>query len=229
VSSTHILFPPDEQAQQLAEAGYLLRSGVQFHWDERGLRVLRRVPGDAGTEEAQEHPRRAAQGGEAGVTMRRVRGIDATDDDWRFFTAATATPMPSTISTPYLNLDFFRRIGRDMPHNLLLVIAERDGAPIAASLVVHDDDHAVRPLLGRAGTRALPAFRDRLLPAAGVLHRTGHPGVRGRRPGRAQDGARLPADPDLVGALAGASRRLPTRWSASWNAKAAGSTTISMS
>jgi predicted N-acyltransferase len=27
-----------------------------------------------------------------------------------------------------------------MPHNLLLVIAERDGAPIAASLVVHNAD-----------------------------------------------------------------------------------------
>ena len=41
-------------------------------------------------------------------------------------------------STPYLSLDFFRAIGRAMPENILLIIALRDGRPIAASLNIHN-------------------------------------------------------------------------------------------
>src|SRR5690606_4316685 len=34
-SSTHVLFLPEDEAQALQEAGFLLRSGVQFHWLNR--------------------------------------------------------------------------------------------------------------------------------------------------------------------------------------------------
>jgi hypothetical protein len=75
---------------------------------------------------------------EAGVTLQRVRGPDITDEQWRFFTRCYRNTYAEHFSKPYLNLDFFRRLGKTMPENLLLVIAERDGHPIAASLVVHD-------------------------------------------------------------------------------------------
>jgi predicted N-acyltransferase len=138
VSSTHILFPPEEEARQLAEAGYLLRSGVQFHWMNAGYASF-----DAFLATLEQKKRKNIRAErrkvlEAGVTMRRVRGIDATDDDWRFFTRCYRHTYAEHFSKPYLNLDFFRRIGREMPHKLLLVLAERDGEPIAASLVVHD-------------------------------------------------------------------------------------------
>src|SRR5690606_41234044 len=58
---------------------------------------------------------------------------------------------------------------------------------------------SLRPLLGRVRTHRLPAFRDRLLPAAGILHRQAHRLLRRRRAGRAQDGARLSAAKDVVG------------------------------
>jgi predicted N-acyltransferase len=38
VSSTHILYPPEEQVRQLEDAGFMLRSGVQFHWLNAGYR-----------------------------------------------------------------------------------------------------------------------------------------------------------------------------------------------
>jgi predicted N-acyltransferase len=36
MSSTHVLYPPQAQAAQLHEAGFMLRSGVQFHWLNAG-------------------------------------------------------------------------------------------------------------------------------------------------------------------------------------------------
>jgi predicted N-acyltransferase len=72
--------------------------------------------------------------------MRRVRGVDATDEDWDFFHRCYRHTYAAHHSTPYLNLEFFLRIGRSMAQHLLLVIAERAGRPIASSLVVHSAD-----------------------------------------------------------------------------------------
>ncbi len=36
VSSTHVLYPPQEQAALMHEQGFMLRSGVQFHWLNAG-------------------------------------------------------------------------------------------------------------------------------------------------------------------------------------------------
>jgi predicted N-acyltransferase len=139
VSSTHILFPPEEHAHQLGEAGFLLRSGVQFHWVNQGYADF-----DAFLATLEQKKRKNIRAErrkvrEAGVTLRRVRGVDATDEDWRLFTRCYRHTYAEHYSKPYLNLDFFRRIGREMPQNLLLVIAEREGTPIASSLVVHDE------------------------------------------------------------------------------------------
>jgi predicted N-acyltransferase len=138
VSSTHILFPPDDQARQLGEAGFLLRSGVQFHWMNRGYANFEAFLATLEQKKRKNIRAERRKVAEAGVLLRRVRGVDALDEDWRFFTRCYRHTYAEHGSKPYLNLDFFRRIGREMPGNLLLVIAERDGQPIASSLVVHD-------------------------------------------------------------------------------------------
>ena len=140
VSSTHILYPPEAEAQQLAEAGYMLRSGVQFHWLNPGYRdfdeflatLERKKRKNINAERRKVH--------EAGVILRRVRGSDVTEADWRLFNRCYRHTYRDHHSTPYLNLDFFLRIGRTMPDNILLVIAERDGEPVASSMVIHNED-----------------------------------------------------------------------------------------
>jgi predicted N-acyltransferase len=139
ISSTHILFPPDAHARQLEEAGFLLRSGVQFHWVNAGYATFDDFLATLEQKKRKNIRAERRKVREAGVTLRRVRGTEATDEDWRFFTRCYRHTYAEHHSTPYLNLDFFRRIGRTMPHNLLLVLAERDGQPIAASLVVYDE------------------------------------------------------------------------------------------
>lgn len=145
VSSTHVLFPPEEQARQLQEAGFMLRSGVQFHWLNGGYASF-----DAFLATLEQKKRKNIRAErrkvrEAGVTLRRVRGRDAVDADWVLFNRCYRRTYQAHHSTPYLNLDFFRRIGDTMPDNILLVIASRAGRDIAASLVIHNE----RTLFGR--------------------------------------------------------------------------------
>jgi predicted N-acyltransferase len=140
VSSTHILFPDDDAARQLAEAGYMLRSGVQFHWMNAGYRDFDEFLATLEPKKRKNIRAERRKVVDAGVTLRRVRGIDATEADWVLFNRCYRHTYAAHHSTPYLNLDFFLRIGAAMPQHILLVIAERAGKPIAASLLIHTDD-----------------------------------------------------------------------------------------
>ena len=140
VSSTHVLFPPEDDARQLADAGFLLRSGVQFHWLNRGYRSFDEFLATLEQKKRKNIRAERRKVAEAGVTLRRVRGVDATREDWVLFNRCYRNTYREHHSTPYLNLDFFLRIGETMPDNILLVIAEKEGRAIAASLVIHDQD-----------------------------------------------------------------------------------------
>jgi predicted N-acyltransferase len=140
VSSTHILYPPADQVQELADAGFMLRSGVQFHWLNAGYASFEEFLETLEKKKRKNIRAERRKVREAGVTLRRVRGMDATETDWRLFNRCYQHTYAAHRSTPYLNLDFFLRIGRTMPEHILLIIAERNGEAIASSLVIHTAD-----------------------------------------------------------------------------------------
>ncbi|MFA9215615.1 MAG: GNAT family N-acetyltransferase [Sphingomonadaceae bacterium] len=137
LSSTHILYPPEAQAQQLQEAGFMLRSGVQFHWLNQGYASFEQFLDTLEHKKRKNIRAERRKVREAGVTLRQIRGTDASDADWRLFHRCYTNTYAEHHSSPYLNLDFFQRIGRSMPDHILLVIAERDGQAVASSLVIH--------------------------------------------------------------------------------------------
>jgi predicted N-acyltransferase len=138
-SSTHILYPPSEQAEQLREAGFMLRSGVQFHWLNAGYRNFEEFLETLERKKRKNIRAERRKVQEAGVSFRHVSGHEASAEDWVFFKRCYDHTYAMHRSTPYLNLDFFQRIGANMPHNILLIVAEKDGAPVASSLLIHDE------------------------------------------------------------------------------------------
>ena len=136
VSSLHILFPREEDLPALRAAPLMERTGVQFHWRNPGYRdfedFLAAFSHDKRKKVRQERNRVAA----GGVTLRRLTGREASEAQWDFFHACYRRTYRAHRSTPYLNREFFARIAAQMPDQVLLVIAERDGKPIAAALDV---------------------------------------------------------------------------------------------
>ncbi len=134
VSSLHVLFPRDEDAEALRSQGLMERSGVQFHWRNPGYAsfddFLAAFSHDKRKKVRQERKRVVL----AGVALRRATGHEATTADWDFFTACYRRTYRAHRSTPYLTRGFFAMLAERMPGNVLLVIAERDGQPIAAAL-----------------------------------------------------------------------------------------------
>jgi predicted N-acyltransferase len=75
---------------------------------------------------------------EAGVSFRYAEGTAIGSADWDFFYRCYERTYLEHGNAPYLNRDFFRRMASDMPQNWLMFIAERDGRPIASSLIALD-------------------------------------------------------------------------------------------
>jgi predicted N-acyltransferase len=149
-SSLHVLFPTGEEARLLESMGMMLREGVQFHWVNDGYRHFDDFLGTLEQKKRKNIRAERRKVRDAGVTFRRLTGEHITDSDWRFFTRCYRQTYREHYSSPYLNLDFFRAIGATMPENLLLVIAEADGQPIASALAVYRrGEHGGGTLYGR--------------------------------------------------------------------------------
>jgi len=138
VSSLHVLFPPGEEARQMQDAGMLLRRTVQFHWTNDATRegyadfddFLSRMTRHRRKVIRQE--RRRVQ--EAGVAFRWLRGAQIERSHWEFFERCYRRTYAAHRSSPYLNLEFFLRLGAALPQHCLMILAERAGKPVAATL-----------------------------------------------------------------------------------------------
>ncbi|MDN7934943.1 GNAT family N-acetyltransferase [Burkholderia metallica] len=150
VSSLHVLFPTGDEARLLESMGMMLREGVQFHWINDGYRHFDDFLGTLEQKKRKNIRAERRKVHDAGVTFRRLTGDRITDADWRFFSRCYRQTYREHFSSPYLNLDFFRAIGATMPENLLLVIAEANGQPIASALAVYrPGEHGGGTLYGR--------------------------------------------------------------------------------
>jgi predicted N-acyltransferase len=135
-SSLHVLFAPQEEAALLEGHGMLLRRTVQFHWRNEGYADFEDFLGRLSHQRRKNIRQERRRVREAGIAFRWLQGPEIGARDWEFFYRCYANTYAAHGNRPYLSLEFFQRIGAAMPENLLLVVAERRGAPIAAAFDV---------------------------------------------------------------------------------------------
>ena len=75
---------------------------------------------------------------EAGVTFRHAQGTEISETDWDFFYRCYVRTYREHRSTPYLTRAFFSAMAATMPEHWLLILALREGQPVAASLMALD-------------------------------------------------------------------------------------------
>jgi len=138
LSSLHVLFPRPAEAALLQEEGMLLRRTVQFHWRNEAYQdfdaFLARLS-HARRKNIRQERRRVR---EAGVELIRLEGEAIAREHWEFFARCYRHTYAAHGSTPYLNLDFFLRVGATLAAHTVMVIAQRNAQPIAAALFLAD-------------------------------------------------------------------------------------------
>ncbi len=145
VSSLHCLFSKPDEAQRMYARGMLARTTIQFHWANRGYASFDEFLSGFNHDKRKKVKQERRKVRDAGIRCRWLEGTDITERDWAFFNRCYRQTYREHHSSPYLSLEFFCRIGRELPQHLVLVLAERDGTPVAVSLNVRNG----RRLCGR--------------------------------------------------------------------------------
>jgi hypothetical protein len=138
LSSAHILFPMNSQAEYLREQGFLLRDSVQFHWQNQNFQSFEQFLSALTMKRRKNIRREREQVVREAISFQHVPGEDSNDQDWEFFFDCYQNTYLEHQSSPYLNESFFKLWAKRMPDNLHLIFAQRNGSPIAASLLVVD-------------------------------------------------------------------------------------------
>ena len=137
LSSLHLLFSSQQDIEACQQAGLMLRHTVQFHWSNT-------QPGYADFEAflttlAQEKRKKIRQErrkvADAGVVFRCMQGQQITTADWEFFYQCYERTYLEHGNAPYLNREFFQHMAMALPEHWLLFVAQRQGRPIASSLI----------------------------------------------------------------------------------------------
>lgn len=133
LSSAHATFIDESELADFAARGWLIRSGIQFHWINRNYESFDQFLG-ALTSRKRKQIRRERAAAVAGLEVRVLRGGDIGpaewDAFWRFYQHTGARKW----GRPYLTRDFFARLGGAMGETCLMFMACRDGRPIGGAL-----------------------------------------------------------------------------------------------
>jgi predicted N-acyltransferase len=134
VSSLHCLFLSDADAEVAEANGMMLRQDVQFHWQNLNYRDFDEFLATLSRDKRKRIKQERRRVNEAGIELHCVTGENATREQWTFFASCYLHTAQLHHSPHQLNEDFFLRLGVVLPKNTLLVIATRDGKPIASAL-----------------------------------------------------------------------------------------------
>jgi uncharacterized protein len=139
LSSAHVLFPDEVDAELFEHAGWMKRVGVQFRWENEGYQTFEDFLNTLSHNKRKKIHQERKKVTEAGVCCRAVKGLEATEEEWDFFYQCYCITYHEHHSTPYLTREFFREISKTMPQHVLLNIAEINGEKIASTLSFYNE------------------------------------------------------------------------------------------
>jgi len=133
LSSAHATFVTPDQLPVFEAAGWLIRQGVQFHWQNQGYAGFDDFL-NALASRKRKAIRKERAAATAGLTIRHLTGSDLTESAWDAFWTFYQDTGGRKWGRPYLTRRFFSLLGERMADRVLLMFAERDGRPIAGAL-----------------------------------------------------------------------------------------------
>ncbi|MCV2873651.1 GNAT family N-acetyltransferase [Defluviimonas sp. WL0050] len=134
LSSAHITFCTTDEAEAGSRMGLLHRVTQQFHWENRGYADF-----DAFLAQLSSRKRKAIRKERTGAmgfggTIRALTGDDLKPEHWDAFWAFYQDTGSRKWGRPYLTRAFFDEVQETMRDDVLLILAERGGRPIAGAL-----------------------------------------------------------------------------------------------
>ncbi|MBS2022775.1 MAG: GNAT family N-acetyltransferase [Deltaproteobacteria bacterium] len=140
INTVHVLFPLEDEAEDLAAAGLATRVSYQFHWQNRGYTSMEDFLSKLNSKKRAMLKREMAQPEKQGIHLRTVRG-DELATDWKKWAKTVAALHAHTVDKlmwgrRWLDQGFYERLFQAMPEPIEVVVAERKGKVIAGAFNV---------------------------------------------------------------------------------------------
>jgi uncharacterized protein len=139
-SSIHLTFPTAEDAARLASAGFLIRTGEQFHFFCEGFSTFDDFLGALASRKRKAIKRERRDALDSGIAIEWLTGPSIRTEHWDAFFKFYMHTGSRKWGRPYLTRAFFDRIGATLADRVLLVVARRAGRYIAGAINFIGDD-----------------------------------------------------------------------------------------
>jgi predicted N-acyltransferase len=133
LSSAHATFIDPSEVELFERAGWLIRIDSQFHWHNQDFGSFDDFLAALSSAKRKSIRKERARAVE-GLEIVHLSGSDISEAHWDAFWAFYQDTGARKWGRPYLTRSFFSLIGERMADRILLVLAVRDGVPIAGAL-----------------------------------------------------------------------------------------------
>jgi uncharacterized protein len=139
LSSAHVNFLDADEGGAFG-SDWLSRIDVQYHWRNDGWADFDAFLAAMDHKHRKNIRQERAKLVRAGIAYRVVHGDEASAADLTAMHGFYLQTFAEYGNTPTLTLDFFRHLARAMPRQLVLILAERAGEPIAGAMCLRGTD-----------------------------------------------------------------------------------------
>ncbi len=133
LSSAHATFIAPEQVPLFEAAGWMLRSDIQFHWENRGYASFDDFAAALSSRKRKDIRKERAAAQE-GVEIQHLTGAAIRPEHWDAFWTFYQDTGARKWGTPYLTREAFTLLGERMADQILLVMAFIGETPVAGAL-----------------------------------------------------------------------------------------------
>ena len=133
-SSIHVTFPDEAGYEELAKAGWLRRTGIQFHWHNNGYGSFDDFLGALNSRKRKAVRKERREVAESSVELFRLTGSDIRPEHWDAFYRFYLDTSDRKWGSPYLTREFLHQLGRTMADQVLLVMCRDGGEWVAGAL-----------------------------------------------------------------------------------------------
>ena len=134
LSSAHINFIAETDKKTLADAGWMIRKGLQFHWHNQDYADFDSFLASLSSRKRKNIRKERGSLADAGVVFQQLTGDDIQPEHWDDFYRFYLATIDKKWGGAYLTRAFFTEIAATLADNILLVMASQDGQMIAGAL-----------------------------------------------------------------------------------------------
>lgn len=134
MATLHVTFCHGDESQMMEEAGFLRRTGIQYHWRNRDYQCFDDFLAALNSRKRKNLRKERKQVLDAGYSFKTLRGDDLKAPHWDRFYHFYHDTSDRKWGQAYLTREFFELLHERMRDRTVLVSAFRDGEMVAGAL-----------------------------------------------------------------------------------------------